>query len=143
MNSHGIIPTFSYRFRGDKGGGGHRDDAPEEQTEDIALSEDEELILCRHCSQPVTHPSERIEKLGAHQHTYANPHGIVFEIGCFRLADGCGYTGPKSGEFTWFKGYDWRIAVCKSCLTHLGWLFASTGGDRFHGLILDRLKGSI
>jgi hypothetical protein len=25
------------------------------------------------------------------------------------------------------------------CLTHLGWIFSSTGGDIFHGLILDRL----
>jgi hypothetical protein len=25
------------------------------------------------------------------------------------------------------------------CLTHLGWLFSSNAGDRFHALILDKL----
>jgi hypothetical protein len=87
----------------------------------------------------ITHPDERIRVQGAHEHTFANPHGLVFRIGCFRSAAGCGYTGLPTMEFTWFRGFTWRIALCANCLINVGWLFASTGGGRFHGLILDRL----
>ena len=77
---------------------------------------------------------------GAHQHTFANPHGLVFRIGCFRRARGCGYTGPLSNEFSWFRGYSWRIAVCGRCLNQLGWLFVSSADTAFNGLILDQLS---
>jgi hypothetical protein len=102
--------------------------------------EDQEgWILCRGCRIPVTRPSERRQVEGAHLHTFANPSGIVFEIGCFSAAPGCQYVGPPSDEFTWFRGYQWRIAVCRGCLNHLGWAFTTVGGDGFHGLIVDRL----
>jgi len=94
-------------------------------------------ILCRQCQLVITSPDERIEMQGAHQHTFANPHGSVYQIGCFRSAAGCGYAG--SDEFTWFSGYSWKIAVCGSCLFHLGWLFVSPGKESFNGLILDHL----
>ena len=102
-------------------------------------SEQEEYIRCRQCHNVITSPTERIEVQGSHQHTFANPHGIVFEIGCFRTVKGCGHAGPASQEFSWFAGYSWRIAVCVMCLTHLGWLFASSDYTSFHGLVLDRL----
>lgn len=110
------------------------EDEVEEKT-----SDDEEYILCRQCLHVITSSADRIAVQGSHQHTFANPHGIVFEIGCFQSAIGCGYAGPASNEFTWFTGFNWRVAVCVSCLTHLGWLFISTGYESFHGLILDRL----
>jgi hypothetical protein len=98
-----------------------RDEAPnghvEDETEEKAS--EEEHILCLH--------------------TFANPHGIVFEIGCFGAVEGCGYAGPASDEFSWFKGFSWRVVVCVMCLTHLGWFFESRDGGNFHGLILDRL----
>jgi hypothetical protein len=96
-------------------------------------------ILCRSCRRVITHPDERIQMQGAHEHTFANPHGIVFHIGCFRSAMGCGYLGEPTAEFTWFRGFAWRVALCANCLINVGWLFASPGGERFHGLILDRL----
>jgi len=96
-------------------------------------------ILCRSCRRIITHPDERIEMQGAHEHTFANPHGIVFQIGCFRSANGCGYLGAPTTEFTWFRGFAWRVALCANCLINVGWLFAAPGGGRFHGLILDRL----
>ena len=114
----------------------------DEEVEDEKKEEDEEYILCRLCDHPVTRDADRIERDGSHQHTFANPHGIVYEIGCFRSAPGCGYSGPATNEFTWFKGYSWRIAMCRACLTHLGWLFDAAGNDRFYGLILDRLRSS-
>jgi len=96
-------------------------------------------ILCRHCGHLITRASARITVNGSHAHSFANPHGVVFHIGCFSTAEGCGYAGPLSNEFTWFTGYNWRIAVCGACLVHLGWLFVSDSESRFNGLILDQL----
>lgn len=96
-------------------------------------------ILCRDCLHLVTRPSERLGIDGSHRHTFANPHGIVFEIGCFRSAEGCGRIGPRSAEFTWFAGHSWQVGVCAACLVHIGWHFRSPGGGDFYGLILDRL----
>ena len=110
----------------------------EDETEKKTI-EDEEYILCRQCMHVITSPAERIVVDGSHRHTFANPHGIVFEIGCFGSVIGCGYAGSPTGEFTWFKGFSWRVAVCIRCLSHLGWLFTSSGFESFHGLVLDRL----
>jgi hypothetical protein len=78
--------------------------------------------------------------LGSHRHTFANPSGVVFEIGCFASARGYGFMGPPSMEFTWFAGHSWRILICSACRTHIGWFFAAVQGEgRFFGLIMDRL----
>ena len=105
----------------------------------VALEEQgrENHLLCRQCQQIITSTSEMIEVSGFHQHTFANPEGILFEIGCFRKAKGCWYIGPATEEFTWFKGFQWKVAVCSRCLVHLGWFYS--GNESFHGLILDRL----
>ena len=110
-----------------------------EDKPDDDSTEPENLIICRQCRHIVAKPDDRIEVQGSHQHTFANPQGLVFEIGCFRFAQGCGFVGPLTDEFTWFKGYAWRVAVCGACLTHLGWLYLSPGSDSFCGLIMDRL----
>ena len=100
----------------------------------------EEFIFCRQCRQVITAPSQRIIIQDAHRHTFANPQGIIYEIGCFGSAVGCRYAGPATGEFTWFVGYEWKIAVCSMCLIHLGWIFISNSCDTtFNGLILDQL----
>ena len=104
--------------------------------------EEEEVILCRNCSAVITRPAERLLIDGIHAHTFANPHGIVFEIGCFKGAEGCVYTGPVTDEFSWFKGYHWQIALCGACLQHLGWIFRAADGQGFHGLVLDRLTSN-
>ena len=101
----------------------------------------DELILCAQCRQVITHPSQRVHISGAHRHTFFNPHGILYEIGCYGRVQGCGHAGPPTSDFSWFKGYTWRVAVCTGCLTHLGWLFEGADGANFHGLIFDRLIG--
>ena len=130
---------YAFRVPPEKKEGGV--DAPklaEEETGEVT-PEAENYILCRQCRQAITSPSDRIAMQGAHQHTFANPHGAVFEIGCFKTAKGCGYAGLPTDEFSWFAGFSWRVCFCTMCLTHLGWLFISGAGDMFHGLILDRL----
>lgn len=113
------------------------EDEPDEEA-----SDDEEHILCRACFRVLTREAERISVDSAHTHIFANPHGIVFEIGCFRMAEGCGCLGRASDVFSWFKGSSWRIAVCRACLAHVGWLFTGHGRESFYGLILDRLLAS-
>jgi hypothetical protein len=119
----------------------HKQGSPEDETAaaEEKSPQEEIYILCRDCLHPVTRPADRISVQGRHRHTFANPHGVVYEIGCFRSASGCGLIGPASDEFTWFAGHRWRVCVCAACLVHLGWRFASTGGEPFYGLILDRL----
>ena len=109
----------------------------EEETPD-----DENRILCRQCLQVITSPAESTEVQGAHEHTFVNPSGILYQIGCFRSGKGCTHLGSATEQWSWFKGFSWRIAVCSACLTHLGWLFISSGGESFHGLILNRLIAS-
>ena len=55
----------------------------EDEAEEETL-EKEEYIRCRQCRNILASPEDRISVQGSHQHTFANPHGIVFEIGCFR-----------------------------------------------------------
>lgn len=112
---------------------------PAATAEGKTADEPEALILCRSCGQAVARLHDRTERHGSHRHTFANPHGIVYEILCFRAAEGSAASGPATNEFTWFKGYRWRVVVCRACLVHLGWLFDADSGDRFYGLIGDRL----
>jgi hypothetical protein len=107
--------------------------------DEAEVPEREELLLCRQCHQMIARPADQISVNGAHRHVFANPHGLVYEIGCFRAITGCGYIGGMSTEFAWFAGYAWRILACTGCLSHLGWVFSAGGGDRFYGLILDQL----
>ncbi|MEJ2642795.1 MAG: cereblon family protein [Desulfosarcinaceae bacterium] len=109
--------------------------------EHIEAADPEAVILCRRCGHPVTRPRNRIIKDGSHRHTFANPSGLVFEIGCFNDAEGCGPSGESTDDFTWFRGYRWRLALCRACFVHLGWQFTSQGGSTgFWGLILNRLS---
>ncbi len=133
-----IISAYLFRVPSEKKGNSLPESVVEDETEEKA-TETKQLILCRQCLQVITSASERIEMQGSHKHTFANPHGLVYEIGCFRSVTGCGYAGPPAAEFSWFPGYSWRVSVCSGCLTHLGWLFISQGSESFSGLILDRL----
>ena len=99
----------------------------------------EAVLLCRECLHPIARPADRIGVQGRYRHTFANPHGLVFEIGCFQNAPGCGAVGPASDEFTWFPGHRWRVCICAACLVHLGWVFLPGAGAGFYGLILERL----
>jgi hypothetical protein len=128
----------SVHLRADRGAPQGQETAQREPDEADAPQE-EPGILCRACLHPITRVSERIAVQGSHRHTFANPHGLVFEIGCFRQASGCAAAGAATDEFTWFAGYSWRVCVCSACLVHLGWRFSSRSGDVFHGLIVDRL----
>jgi filamentous hemagglutinin family protein len=103
----------------------------------------ENFILCRSCNHKITTLKEKISINGFHNHTFANPNGVIFDIGCFKNTPGCIYSGHFTDEFSWFKTYRWKVSICASCLTHLGWLFLSSNNDFFSGLIVDRIIESM
>lgn len=96
------------------------------------------ILGCVKCRRPITTTAARIEMSGSHAHTFTNPDGQTFEIGCFGEASGMRRVSPQSLEATWFPGYTWQIEVCATCHEQLGWLYRS-GDDTFHGLMLDML----
>jgi hypothetical protein len=96
------------------------------------------VLACASCRRPITTTADRIEVAGQHSHSFANPHGFSYHIGCFAQASGCRTAGPPTTYWTWFPPYAWQVENCGACGEHLGWLFRSEA-DRFHGLILDRL----
>ncbi len=111
---------------------------PVEADEKKVQRETDKEIRCAVCRNRITDMSKRISVNGAHGHVFANPHGLVFETGCFKTADGCAMASGFSSEFTWFSGYAWRVVVCAHCLSHLGWFFSSEK-DTFFCLILKHL----
>ena len=103
-------------------------------------AEPERAVCCINCGHQITRIGEKIRVEGEFSHRFTNPHGFMFLIGCFSSAPGCGTTGLPTGEFSWFPGYDWRFAYCRSCGIHLGWEYLNKGVRSFFGLILERLS---
>ncbi len=98
---------------------------------------DRRQLLCAACANSITQHQMRIEASGAHRHTFTNPAGFTYNIGCFAEAPGCAQSGVYTTEWSWFADHEWRYAHCRQCEAHMGWHFR--GVDRFFGLILDRL----
>ena len=96
-------------------------------------------LRCRFCGLIITAPSARTSPNGRHRHTFANPHGYVFDVRCFASAPGALPVGSFSADFSWFAGYSWQVVVGGRCQVHLGWLFQGGGGG-FFALIGNRLR---
>lgn len=103
------------------------------------LEKEKNRLLCRLCKTPITSQAHMIVVNGSTKHVFANPSGIVYEIGCFSAANGCINHGLPTQEFTWFAGYSWRFSFCRGCQTHMGWVYLGEEGSGFFGLILDKL----
>jgi hypothetical protein len=98
-----------------------------------------EAILCRACGAAITAREHAIDIDGRHAHTFFNPAGVLYEIGCFAAAPGCANAGRPTAAFSWFADYRWRYAFCAGCGAHLGWQFVGRAADAFWGLVLARL----
>lgn len=96
------------------------------------------VIICRECGNPVTAPHFVITVNRHHRHTFINPAGITYQIGCFSYAEGCIVYGEPVIDNTWFAGFAWNYSLCSNCQVHLGWHFQNNG-ESFFGLILDLL----
>ena len=112
---------------------------PVSQEESSKKEQPDEILFCKSCLNPVTRKDQAISINGSHTHTFFNPEGIVFELGCFSDASGCLAMGESTSEFTWFAGSSWRFALCRTCGIHLGWYYAMRDFG-FYGLILACLR---
>jgi hypothetical protein len=96
------------------------------------------VLACARCQQRLTTSGDRVARAGAHAHTFTNPEGLRFRIGCFKAAAGTTTASAPTEYWSWFPGYAWQVEQCAACGAHLGWLFTASS-DHFHGFILDRL----
>lgn len=119
-------------------GGGSGGERPGTDKGSAPSAYDQRYLLCRLCGQRVTRNDARMPVNGSHRHTFCNPLGVVYEIGCFDDAMGLLITSSPTSEYSWFPGFAWQPAECRNCHLHLGWRFVSDGGA-FFGFILDRL----
>lgn len=111
----------------------------EAESQDDSNPEKHPVLICRSCNHKITSEDRKIEISGSHRHTFFNPAGIVYELGCFSNAPGCAVLGELSAEFSWFPGFLWKVALCSKCGVHMGWQFQS-GDLYFYGLILLQLQ---
>jgi hypothetical protein len=100
--------------------------------------EDESWLACASCGAFVTESRARLHVNGAHEHSFINPAGLIFRIGCFSDAPGVRRVGEESSHWTWFAGFAWQIALCQSCAEHVGWSYRNAD-SRFVALIADRV----
>lgn len=105
---------------------------------DEGEQEQERALRCKLCGVTITTSKQKIARDGKHLHTFFNPAGIVYELGCFLKAPGCLVQGPESLEFPWFAGHSWQVSYCSMCREHLGWYFQASSNS-FFGLIVNRL----
>lgn len=102
----------------------------------------DDALRCSQCTILITQNKFRIAMNGQHEHSFFNPQGIVFQIGCFSNASGLRTCSPPSGEFSWFPPFQWQVVQCSNCTAHLGWYFQNAEQYGFWGLILNRLRAS-
>jgi hypothetical protein len=115
------------------------DDALDEASDEASDETSERVIRCAQCGHVVTRPRHRFAMNGRPDHVFTNPSGHTFHIACFREAEGAAGVGEESDEWAWFEGWVWQAAVCRGCLTHIGWAFRQ-GESEFWGLILAKLE---
>jgi len=96
-------------------------------------------LNCIQCGSKIARCTDRIQVNDKHEHTFINPVGVIYRIGCFSASPGAFEIGQASSEFAWFRGYEWRCLCCAVCEVHLGWTFTQSAA-RFCGLILDHLS---
>jgi len=128
-------PVKALRDDQEKGSESNTDQAEPNQKSAPETSENRTRLLCKACRSRITRQDLGMEVNGSHRHVFFNPHGEVFEVGCFASAKNVLPTGPRTDEFTWFPGFEWQVIACTGCLTQLGWRYIGPKGG-FFGLIV-------
>ena len=99
-------------------------------------TEKESWMVCRRCQHTIANSTMKFNVEGTHEHLQCNPDGFTFVFGCYKDAPGCQVVGQATNQFTWFNGFQWRLAICQECYHHLGWYFNAKGQNYgFFGLI--------
>lgn len=131
-------PSVSLYLKGAVDGSGAGGEVAEDKKSEADHGHGGRKLVCKLCRSVITRRELGMEVNGQHRHVFFNPHGYVFELGCFASAKNVVPTGPKTDEFTWFPGYVWQVVACAHCASQLGWRYAKDGGG-FYGLILTAL----
>lgn len=64
------------------------------------------------------------------QSAYCNPAGVIHETVTLYKAQGLVLSREAPcTEYSWFPGYAWTIASCRSCGIHMGWQFTAVHSD--------------
>jgi len=83
-------------------------------------------LACIQCGANITDKGElfSLSQKGPTS-AYVNPGGHVHETVTFYKAKNLSLTGRPSTEYSWFPGYAWTVASCKTCHAHMGWKFTT------------------
>ncbi|CAN9511671.1 unnamed protein product [Ophioblennius macclurei] len=97
-------------------------------------------LCCKQCQDTEITTKKEIFSLSLNgpMAAYVNPHGYVHETLTVYKANNLSLVGRPSTLHSWFPGYAWTIAQCRTCGSHMGWKFTATKKDlsppRFWGL---------
>ncbi|XP_036387080.1 protein cereblon-like isoform X2 [Megalops cyprinoides] len=97
-------------------------------------------LCCKQCQDTEITTKNEIFSLSLYgpMAAYVNPHGYVHETLTVYKASNLNLIGRPSTLHSWFPGYAWTIAQCRTCGSHMGWKFTATKKDlspqRFWGL---------
>jgi hypothetical protein len=81
------------------------------------------VYQCRSCGGLITHSDRLIRIAGTNRHHHVNPAGSECDFHTFLACPGAVALGDATENYSWFSGYDWRMAVCSQCGQHLGWYY--------------------
>jgi len=98
---------------------------------------------CSNCGGLVS-SSDRLVAIGDQQrHQFVNPAGFECHFYTFASCPGAMATGTPTQEYSWFDGYGWQLAFCRTCGLHLGWRYAAADRQvrpaEFWGILITQL----
>ncbi|XP_043938000.1 protein cereblon isoform X1 [Protopterus annectens] len=97
-------------------------------------------LCCKQChSTEITTKNDIFSlSLSGPMAAYVNPHGYVHETLTVYKTSNLSLIGRSSTQHSWFPGYAWTIAQCRTCGGHMGWKFTaskkSMSPQKFWGL---------
>ncbi|XP_055069359.1 protein cereblon isoform X2 [Misgurnus anguillicaudatus] len=106
-------------------------------------------LCCKQCQDTEITSKNEIFSLSLYgpMAAYVNPHGYVHETLTVYKANNLNLVGRPSTLHSWFPGYAWTIAQCRTCGSHMGWKFSAVKKDlsppRFWGLTRSALLPTI
>ncbi|XP_059426748.1 protein cereblon-like [Carassius carassius] len=106
-------------------------------------------LCCKQCQDTEITSKNEIFSLSLYgpMAAYVNPHGYVHETLTVYKANNLNLIGRPSTLHSWFPGYAWTIAQCRTCGSHMGWKFSAVKKDlsppRFWGLTRSALLPTI
>ncbi|XP_044598142.1 protein cereblon isoform X1 [Cotesia glomerata] len=89
------------------------------------------VFVCKRCGAKVAKQTDvfQMNEEGV-QSAYCNPAGAIHETITLHKAQSLVLDNtPPSSEYSWFPGYQWTIAHCGGCRSHMGWRFTAAQRD--------------